>query len=71
MQEDLSVSPVVSCLLSLLGKAHLSQKAISEAQSLLTRFLLEFCNPFGKLSADVIEESSQKQQLKYLLKTVQ
>lgn len=66
-QKDLSASPAVSYLLSLLGKTHLSQKVISEAQFLLTRFLLEFCNPFGKLS-DVIEESSQKQQLKILAK---
>lgn len=62
MQEDVTASSAVSYLLS-----HLSQKAISEVQSLLTRLLMEFCNPFGKLP-DVIEESPQEQQLKILVK---
>lgn len=62
MQKDVTASSAVSYLLS-----HLSQKAISEVQSLLTRFLMEFCNPFGKLP-DVIEESPQEQQLKILVK---
>ena len=69
MQKDLSASPAVSYLLSLLGKTHLSQKAISEVQSLLDfywSFVILSVN-YLTLLRKVLKNSSSK----YLLKTVQ